>query len=292
MNNISTSGNRLKMKRKNKSVKLIVSNFFKYGLITISSWMMITPFLWMLSSSFKNDLDVFNFPMEWIPKEIVWENYIYIWKKANYLTLLSNTTKLAVIITIIQLITCSLAAYAFSKIDFPERDIIFLAYLATLMVPFQVVMIPQFFIIKSMNLTDTHLALILIQSFSPMGVFLLKQFYIGIPNELSEAARIDGLSEFGIYSKIIIPLSKPILATMTIFTSVTVWNDFLAPLIYINSESKRTIQLGLRNMISEYTAEYGAIMAASVISLIPILIIFIFCQRFFEEGISASGIKG
>ncbi len=270
----------------------VIITILKYVVILCSSFIMVIPFLWMISASFKDNLDVFEFPIKWIPDPFLTSNYTYIWEKANYLLLFGNTVKLTIIITLLQLVTCSLAAYAFSKIIFPERDKLFLTYLATLMVPFQVIMIPQFIIIRNLGLSDTHLALILIQAFNPMGVFLLKQFYMTIPNELSEAARIDGLNEFGIYSRIILPLAKPTLASLTIFTSVTVWNDFLAPLIYLSSSSKYTIQLGLRNLISENSAEYGPIMAASVISLIPILIIFLSCQKFFVEGTTAGSVKG
>jgi multiple sugar transport system permease protein len=269
-----------------------IGRIILYIIIIFSSCLMVLPFLWMLSASLKPDLEVFNYPIQWIPTHPIWNNYKYIWEKANYLTLFYNSTKLTSIITFLQLITCSMAAYAFAKIEFPERDKLFLVYLGTLMVPFQVIMIPQFIIMRKLHLVDTHLALILVQAFSPFGVFLLKQFYTSIPNELLEAARIDGLNEFGIYAKIILPLSKPALASLAIFTSVQVWNDFLAPLIYLNSKELFTIQLGLRSLISEYTAEYGPIMAASVVSLIPILIIFAFCQKFFEEGIAMTGLKG
>ena len=273
-------------------LKLFMEKCMLYMMIGFSSLTMILPFLWMVSSSLKPDLEVFDFPIQWIPSDPQWGNYKYIWDKAHYLTLFLNSIKLTVIITFIQLSTCSLAAYAFSKIEFPERNKLFLAYLATLMVPFQVIMIPQFIIMKTFHLVDTHLSLILLQAFNPFGVFLLRQFYSSIPNELSQAAKIDGLSEFGIYFRIILPLSKPALASLSIFTSVQVWNDFLAPLIYINSADKFTIQLGLRSLITEYTAEYAPIMAASVISLIPILVIFIFCQKYFEEGIAMTGLKG
>ena len=272
--------------------KKIVLTIIKYIVLIGSSISMVIPFLWMLSSSLKEDINVFDFPIQWIPDKIIWDNYIYIWEKANYLSLFGNTLKLTVIITLLQILTCSLAAYAFSKIDFPERNKLFLIYLATLMVPFQVIMIPQFSIIRILDLSNTHMALILIQAFNPMGVFMMKQFFVGIPNELSEAARIDGLSEFGIYWRIIMPLSKPVIGTLTIFTSVTVWNDFLAPLIYLNDSELFTIQLGLRNMISEFTAEYGAIMAAAVISTIPILLVFIGFQRFFEDSVASAGLKG
>ena len=278
-------------KKKKTGLALFLS-IVKYTVVIASSLTMILPFLWMLSSSFKDSMEVFNFPIQWIPQNLKLENYSYIWNKANYPQLFFNTLKLTVVITILQIVTCSLAAYAFSKLVFPERDKIFILYLATLMLPYQVVMIPQFSVIKIFGLTNTHMALILIQAFNPMGVFLMKQFFDGIPNELSEAARIDGLNEFGIYSKIIMPLSKSVIGTLVILTSVSVWNDFLAPLIYINSRELYTIQLGLRNMISEFTAEYGPIMAASVISIIPILIVFLCFQSFFEQSLASSGVKG
>ena len=278
-------------KKKKTGLALFLS-IVKYTVVIASSLTMILPFLWMLSSSFKDSLEVFNFPIQWIPQNLKLENYSYIWNKANYTQLIFNTLKLTVVITILQIVTCSLAAYAFSKLVFPERDKIFILYLATLMLPYQVVMIPQFSVIKIFGLTNTHMALILIQAFNPMGVFLMKQFFDGIPNELSEAARIDGLNELGIYSKIIMPLSKSVIGTLVILTSVSVWNDFLAPLIYINSRELYTIQLGLRNMISEFTAEYGPIMAASVISIIPILIVFLCFQSFFEQSLASSGVKG
>lgn len=278
-------------KKKKTGLALFLS-IVKYTVVIASSLTMILPFLWMLSSSFKDSLEVFNFPIQWIPQNLKLENYSYIWNKANYPQLFFNTLKLTVVITILQIVTCSLAAYAFSKLVFPERDKIFILYLATLMLPYQVVMIPQFSVIKIFGLTNTHMALILIQAFNPMGVFLMKQFFDGIPNELSEVARIDGLNEFGIYSKIIMPLSKSVIGTLVILTSVSVWNDFLAPLIYINSRELYTIQLGMRNMISEFTAEYGPIMAASVISIIPILIVFLCFQSFFEQSLASSGVKG
>ena len=278
-------------KKKKTGLALFLS-IVKYTVVIASSLTMILPFLWMMSSSFKDSLEVFNFPIQWIPQNLKLKNYSYIWNKANYPQLFFNTLKLTVVITILQIVTCSLAAYAFSKLVFPERDKIFILYLATLMLPYQVVMIPQFSVIKIFGLTNTHMALILIQAFNHMGVFLMKQFFDGIPNELSEAARIDGLNELGIYSKIIMPLSKSVIGTLVILTSVSVWNDFLAPLIYINSRELYTIQLGLRNMISEFTAEYGPIMAASVISIIPILIVFLCFQSFFEQSLASSGVKG
>jgi multiple sugar transport system permease protein len=263
-----------------------------YTLLTGASLVMLFPFAWMLSSSFKPDADIFNFPIQWIPPNLFPQNYIRAWQSIHYGQLLFNTTFLAVMITFLQIVTSTLAGYAFAKIPFPENRVVFLGYLATLMVPFQVLMIPQFVIIRLLGLMDSLWAIILIQAFNPFGVFMMRQFFLNIPMELSEAARIDGLSEFGIYTRIVLPLSKPAIASLAIFTSVAVWNDFLTPLIYLNSTSKWTIQLGLRNLFAEYTADYGGVMAGAVLSILPVLLVFLLLQRYFIEGIAMSGLKG
>jgi multiple sugar transport system permease protein len=268
------------------------SRLLLYILLTGASLVMLFPFAWMLSSSFKPDADIFNFPIQWIPPNLFPQNYLRVWQSIHYGQLLSNTTFLAVMITLLQIITSTLAGYGFAKIPFPENRILFLCYLATLMVPFQVVMIPQFVIIRLLGLMNSHWAIILIQAFNPFGVFLMRQFFMNIPMELSEAARIDGLSEFGIYTRIILPLSKPAIASLAIFTSVAVWNDFLTPMIYLNSSSKWTIQLGLRSMFAEYSADYGGVMAGAVLSILPVLLVFLLLQRYFIEGIAMSGLNG
>lgn len=153
-------------------------------------------------------------------------------------------------------------------------------------------MVPQFMMMRSWGLNNTHLAIICLQAFSAFGVFLMKQFYEGVPTELCEAARIDGLSEYGIWWRIMLPLSKPALSTLTIFTFVATWNDFLGPLIYLTKTELKTIQIGLRMFISQYSAEYGLIMAASVIALIPVLIVFLALQKYFVQGVATAGLKG
>ncbi len=263
-----------------------------YAILIIFSTAVLVPFLWMLSTSLKTEMQVYDFPIKWIPNDPQWVNYLTIWSKISFLTYYLNTIKLTLVITLLQLITSSLAAYAFAKIKFPESKYLFLGYIATLMVPYPVIMIPQFILCKKLHLVDTHWALILLLAFSPYGVFLLRQFFLTIPDEFSEAARIDGLSDFGICSKIIIPLSKPALTSLAIFVSVFVWNDFLGPLIYLNTDSKKTIQLGIRYFMMQYGSTQNLIMAASVVSLIPIILLFISAQRFFVEGITLSGIKG
>jgi multiple sugar transport system permease protein len=265
---------------------------FLYAVLVVLAVGMLVPFAWMASASLQMDKDVFRFPFRWIPKAPRWKNYELIWKRVPFLTFIGNTAKLTLIITGLQLLTSSLAAYAFARLKFKGRDLIFICYIGTIAIPWQVYMVPQFIMMRELGLNDTHLSLILLQAFSAFGVFLLRQFFIGVPQELSDAARIDGLGEYGIWAKIMMPLSKPAIATLTIFTFVGVWNDFLGPLIYLSSERLKTIQLGLRMFIAQYSAEYSLIMAASLVSLVPVIAVFLALQRFFIEGIASSGIKG
>ena len=263
-----------------------------YTALILLSLIILLPFFWMVSSSLKTSQDVFSVSMSWLPETIVWENFSEIWTKIPLLLFFKNSFKLAIIITVLQVLTSSFAAYPFAKMNFPGKDIIFLCYVATIAVPWQVYMIPQFIIVRNMHLADTHLSLILMQAFTAFGVFLMRQCYLGIPKELSEAARIDGLSEFGIYAKIMLPLSKPSIATLIIFTFVNTWNDYMGPMIYLNSNELKTIQLGLRMFITQYSADYNLIMAAALVSLIPVGVLFLSMQRFFIEGVASSGIKG
>ena len=261
------------------------------GLIVMAFFMLI-PFAWMVSASLKLNQDIFVFPIRWIPRPAHWENYIRIWQKIPLLIFILNTVKITLIVTGFQLITSSFAAYAFAKMNFKSRDKLFLAYIATIAVPWQVYMVPQYIFMRNLHLNDTHLAIIILQAFSAFGVFLMRQFYMGIPDSLCEAARVDGMTEYGIWAKLMLPLSKPALSTLTIFTFVATWNDFLGPMIYLRTETKKTLQLGLRMFISQYGVEYGLIMAASVIALIPVLIVFLSLQKYFVEGVAMSGVKG
>lgn len=273
-----------------KKRKMIKSSIIFLILCILTSVMLI-PFLWMLSASLKTDAEVFSIPFKWLPETPMFQNYIEIWERIPFVQQLGNTFKLSFIITIIQLFTSSFAAYAFAKIKFRGREALFFLYVATIAVPWQGYMIPQFMMMRDLGLVNTHLSLILLRSFNAFGVFLMRQFFMGIPDELCEAARIDGLSEYGIYYRIILPLSKPVIATLSIFTFVSIWNDFMGPFIYLNDNSLKTIQLGLRMFATEYTADYSLIMAASIISLIPITILFLCLQKFFIEGLIAGSVK-
>ena len=263
-----------------------------YVLLICLTVITLIPLLWMLSASLKLDSEVFSIPIRWIPENPQWSNYVKIWSKIPLSTFTFNTIKLTVIITINQVLTSSFAAYGFAKCTFKGRDILFLCYVATMAIPWQVYMLPQYSMMNQMHLVDTHIGYILMQSFSAFGVFLMRQFFISIPNELLEAARIDGMTEYGIFAKIALPLSKSSTSTLVIFTFVTIWNDYMGPMIYFNTETKKTLQLGIKMFIGQYATEYGLVMAASVLSLIPVLVIFLLGQKQFVQGIASSGIKG
>lgn len=270
----------------------VIGKVIIYLVLIIVAFTMLVPFVWMLSASVKLNKDVFTFPMQWIPADPQWVNYETIWQKIPLGTFTLNTFKLTIIVTLLQLFTSSFAAYAFAKLHFKGRDALFLGYIGTIAVPWQAYMVPQFMMMRSFHLNNTHLAIICLQAFSAFGVFLMRQFYEGIPDELCEAARIDGLSEYGIWWRIMLPLSKPAMSTLVIFTFVTTWNDFLGPLIYLTDTKLKTIQLGLRMFITQYSSDYNLIMAASVVSLIPVLIVFLSLQKYFVQGVATSGLKG
>ncbi|HHV11636.1 MAG TPA: carbohydrate ABC transporter permease [Clostridiales bacterium] len=280
-------------KYKSKSKNALIGKIVVYLILFIIAAIMIVPFLWMLSASIKSNREVFLMdPFVWIPEVPKWNNYINIWTKIPLLKFVENTVFLTIVVTCLQLLTSSFAAYSFAKLEFKNKNLMFLAYIATIAMPWQVYMVPQFIMMRGMGLNDKLLAMICLQAFSAFGVFMMKQFYEGIPNDLCEAARIDGMNEYTIYAKIMLPLSKPALSTLTIFTFVSTWNDYLGPLIYLKTESKKTIQLGLRMFIGQYSSEYGLIMAGSVVSLIPVILVFLVLQKYFVEGVASSGLKG
>lgn len=271
----------------------IMKKVLIYIILLIVTAVMILPFLWMLSASIKSDREVFMMdPFVWIPKQPRWSNYIDIWTKIPMLKFVTNTVILTVVVTFLQLLTSSFAAYSFAKMEFKYKKTLFFAYIATIALPWQVYMVPQFIMMRKMGLNDKLLAMVCLQAFSAFGVFLMKQFYEGIPTDFCEAARIDGMSEYNVYLKIMLPLSKPALSTLIIITFVNTWNDYLGPLIYLKTEEKKTIQLGLKMFIGQYSSEYGLIMAGSMISLIPVIIMFVFMQKYFVAGVTTAGLKG
>ncbi len=279
------------IKQDNPMLQLVGKALLYIVLIAVALFTLI-PFVWMISSSLKLDREVFAYPMKWLPETFRWENYMLIWQKVPMLTYFKNTAFIAIVVTCLQTLTSSFAAYAFAKLNFKGRDVLFLAYIATIAVPWQAYMLPQFIMMRSMGLYDTLWAMVVLQAFSAFGVFLMRQFYQGVPTELCEAARIDGLSEYGIWARIMLPLSKAAIATLVIFTFVGTWNDYMGPMIYLTRDFNKTIQVGLRRFIQENSSDYHLIMAASLVSLLPVSVVFLCLQKYFIEGIATSGLKG
>lgn len=269
-----------------------ISRIVLYVVLIVASAGILLPFYWMIVSSLKTNNEVFTVPIQWLPSVPQWQHYVDIFARTEMITWLQNTAFLAVVITGLQLFTGSFAAYGFSKGRFPGRNILFLAYIGTIAVPWQSYMIPQFVIMTDLGLANTLWAMVALQAFTPFGVFLMKQFFDTIPEELSEAGRLDGLSEYGIYARIMMPLSIPAIASLTLLSFTFVWNDFLGPLIYLRNPDIWTVQLGLRTFIGQYNADHSMIMTGAVLSVLPVAIIFLLGQRFFVEGIASTGVKG
>ncbi|MBE5815538.1 MAG: carbohydrate ABC transporter permease [Clostridiales bacterium] len=278
--------------RKDNPLLNMVGKVLLYVVLIAVALFTLIPFVWMISSSLKLDREVFVYPIRWIPEVFHWENYTLIWQKVPLVTYFKNTAFIAIVVTFLQTLTSSFAAYAFAKLHFKGRDVLFMAYIATIAVPWQAYMLPQFIMMRSMGLYDTLWAMVVLQAFSAFGVFLMRQFYQSIPTELCEAARIDGLSEYGIWARIMLPLSKAAIATLVIFTFVGTWNDYMGPMIYLTRDVNKTIQVGLRRFIQENSSDYHLIMAASLCSLLPVSVVFLCLQKYFIEGIATSGLKG
>ena len=257
----------------------------------VSAALMVIPFLWMVSASFKLNKEIFTYDATFFPRQLHTVNYETVWGDIPFLQYFLNTAKLAVIITMIQLVTCSLAAFSFSKLHYPGRDKLFLAYLATMMVPWHAIMIPQFIIVRSLGLYDTIWGSAICYLSAPMGVFLAKQFYLTFPRELDEAAALDGCSKFGTYMRVYLPLSTTIIATLTITKGTQVWNDFFYPLIMTTSQRNNTLQLCLQLFKGSSTTHFNWLMAAATATSLPMVILYFSAQKYFVEGLQTTGMK-
>lgn len=264
----------------------------EYLLLIGMTIVFVLPFIWMVVASLMTNNEISAVPFQWIPEQWQFRHYLQIWTRTNMGVWLGNTVFFALAVTFLQVFTGSFAAYGFSKIRFRGRHALFMCYIATMAIPWQAYMIPQFKMLSAAGLNDTRWSIILLQAFGAFGVFMMKQFYDTIPDDLCEAARIDGLSEFGIYLRVILPLSGPSLAALAIITFTNTWNDYMGPLLYLRSPDLYTIQLGLKTFISQYDADYSMILTGSVLSVLPIVIVFLLGQKQFIEGIATSGMKG
>ncbi len=279
-----------------------------YIILTIGAATMLVPFLWMAVTSIKQPNEVFaaGGGIKWLPEHFVWRdtvvngekirawwgNYPDAWNEINILRLYLNSIFVAVVGTFGQVLTSAMAAYAFARLRFPGRDRLFFAYLATMMIPGSVTMIPVFVIMKHLHWINSYAALIIPGLFSAYGTFMLRQFFMSLPSELEDAAKIDGSGHIGIWVRVILPLSKPALATLTTFTFMGFWGSYMWPLIVTITDPMRTIPIGLRYFVGQHATNYTQLMAGSMIALIPVLLLFVFNQRYFVEGIKLSGMGG
>lgn len=253
---------------------------------------MLIPFFWSLTTSLKTPENVFSKSAFWIEFPPNFDSYIEIWEEIPLLKYAFNTLKVALIVTTGQLITSSLAGFAFAKLKFPGRDKIFLFYITSMMVPGVVLLIPNFIIMRTLGAIDSHWALILSALCSTYGTFMMRQFFLSFPDELEDAAKLDGCNPLQFYFHILLPNAKPILTTQGLMAFQFIWNDFQWPLIVLNSESKRTLQLGLSYLMSDMYTDWTLLMAASVLTLLPIIILFFAVQKYFIESYKLSGLKG
>jgi multiple sugar transport system permease protein len=270
-----------------------IRTILKHLVLFPAAFLFLLPFLWMLSTSLKTDEQLFMYPPVWIPNPLAFSNYPDAVNYIPFFTYLGNTATITIFSVIGATISCSLVAYSLARINWPGRNILLLLTIATLMLPYQVTLIPVFLVFKRIGLVGSLAPLIVPQWFGvAYFIFLLRQFFATIPIELSEAAIVDGASEFRIYWNIVLPLSKPALATVAVFQFINSWRDYLGPLIYLNNQNQYTLSLGLQQYSSQYGREWGLLMAASVLFTLPIIIIFFFTQRTFVEGVRLTGIKG
>lgn len=276
-------------KRKNE----IIKKTFVYICLAIGTMIMAIPFLWMLSTSLKSEGAVFVIPPKWIPDTLLWSNYVTAVTQGELLEGLKNTLIIVIPTLIIGLFSSSLSAFAFAKMDFPGREKLFMVLLSTMMIPGIVTMVPSYVIFKNLGWIDTFKPLMIPGMFGGVAcIFFLRQYFKTIPTELTEAAELDGLGYFGIFTRIALPLSKPALATQAIFGFLGGYNDYVGPLIYLNDTSKFTLQLKLASFNGAYSSSWTLIMAGSVLALIPTVALFFFAQKYFIEGIVMTGLKG
>ena len=284
------SGNEIMEKRKTSPKRVIA-----FVILAIGACTMVLPFLWMLSTSLKDANLVYAIPPQWIPDPVDWENYRDIWSAANLLTGIKNSLIVTVLVLLFSTLTSSMAAFAFAKLKFPAKRIIFLMLLSTMMVPAAVLFVPQYIVYTKLHWIDTLLPLIIPASLCNISnTFFLRQFMTGLPSAYLDAAKIDGCSYFGAYCRIFLPLCKPAIITNAIMLFMATWNDYMNPMIFIHSDKRQTIQVAIAMVSSHYEqqTDIPLVMAASLIALLPVLILFITCQKYFVDSVAITGVKG
>lgn len=269
-----------------------------HAVLIAGALLMLFPFFWLVSSSFKPANQIFKVPIEWIPRSVTLVNYISGWNGLpgySFSVFFSNSIKVTLTVVLATVFSSSFVAYGFARIDFKYRDLLFLVLLSTLMIPSQVTLIPLYVIFSRLHFVDTYIPLTL-GAFLGGGaffIFLLRQFYDSIPRDLDDSAKIDGCSHFGIYWRIILPLSKPALFSVAVFSFIWTYNDFMTPLIYLNNVSKYTIPVALRMFVDNAgMSNWGGLLAMTLVAMLPAILVFFSAQRYFIEGIATTGLKG
>lgn len=268
-----------------KSIATLIMLFF--------SIVMIVPFIWMISTSFKTPAEVFQYPVQWIPRHFNWNHHVKVWTgQGSFVPYYLNSLKVAILSTIGAVSLSALAAYGFARIEFKGRNTMFMVYLSMMMVPPQVLFVPKFIMFDWAGIYNTHWALILPGMFTIFGVFMMRQFFLSVPHEISEAAFIDGAGHFRIFSRIILPMAKPSLATLAIIDFSWHWNDYENALVFLIDHDLFTVPLGLQNFILENNVDYNGMMAAATAGIMPMILVFLLGQKYIIEGVASSAVKG
>lgn len=278
------------MKKRKSAFK---TNKLSMVLLLLLSCVMIFPFFWLVRSALMTDREIMTMPMQWLPSRPRFENFVDAMNHSPFLRFFMNSVFVTSINVVAQVLSASFIAMGFARFNFKGKNFWFGAILSTMMIPYTVLMIPQFIGWQAVGAYNTYLPLIIPAFFgNAFNIFLMVQYYRGIPKDYDEAALVDGASHLRIYVSIILPMSKPVLCSVGVFAFMNTWNDFLGPLLYLDKEKMKTISLGLQNFIGQYTSSWNLMMAASLVAIVPMIIIFFFAQRYFIEGITFSGLKG
>lgn len=268
-----------------------IKNILWYTILLLFSLIFVLPIIWIFISSLKTSNEIFSWPPTILPNNVTFSNYITAFSKGNFITYFKNSIFVAVAATALTLLINSMAGYALAKFDFKGNKLIFFLFIATLMIPLQVIMVPIFIVLRNLGLYNSLWGIIIPPAATPTGVFLVRQYMTTIPDEVLESARIDGASEWRIFSMIILPLSKPVLTALTIFSFMWRWNDFLWPFVVLSNESKYTIQVAIANFVGQFSVDWNSLLAMNIVAMIPVLLVFLFFQRYFVKGIAMSGMK-
>ena len=271
-----------------------ISALIKTCILSVLAVAFLLPLVWMVLSSFKATGEVFSADFHWLPREWRWQNYVKVWtdEEVNMASSYFNTAFITVVSIIVQLVFASLAAYAFAKVEFVGKDLVFGLFLATMMIPTEVTIIPRYILFKKLNLYNNLWSVILPHWFNATAIFMLRQFYMGLPNDLMEAAKIDGASPPSIFARILMPLTKSALVSLTVLAFISCWNEYMSPLIFLVDKKLYTISQAIRWYMLDDLQRYDLTMAAATSAIIPVIILFVACQKYFVEGIATSGVKG